>query len=183
MVVETTYLDSALKNNKLIEKPSLLHDRDTEEKYGFKLSESLERAEDNQHNLLRGWTIFVTKDVNGGFETYKDIITLNGGQAMMYAGRTGVTIPKRRLRDDPEAGSESQHQGGDEEFDYVYLVSGDSEVDIKLWKQFRDLAKKQDLEARIVKNDWLLHLAMAQQIEWKEKFELDESDVMSQREG
>jgi hypothetical protein len=183
MVVETTYLDSALKNNKLIEKPSLLHDRDTEEKYGFKLSESLKRAEDNQHNLLRGWTIFVTKDVNGGFDTYKDIITLNGGQAMMYAGRTGVTIPKRRLRDDPDAGSESQHQGGDEEFDYVYLVSGDSEVDIKLWKQFRDLAKKQDLEARIVKNDWLLHLAMAQQIEWKEKFELDEREVMSQREG
>ena len=183
MVVDTSYLDAALKHDKLIEDPRLLDDRETEEKYGFNLSEALARAEDNQRKLLRGWSIYVTKDIGGGFDTYKDIITLNGGQALMYAGRTGLTIPKRRLQDDPDAGSESQHQGGDEEFDFVYLVSGTSEAEVKLWKQFRDLAKKQDLEARIVRNDWLLYQAMSQQIEWKEKFRLDESDAMSQREG
>ena len=183
MVVDTSYLDTALKHNKLIEDPPLIEDRETEEKYGFSLSEALARAEDNQGKLLRGWTIYVTKDINGGFDTYKDIINLNGGQALMYAGRTGLTIPKRRLRDDPEAGSESQHQGGDAEFDYVYLMSGVSEAEVKLWKQFRDLAEKQDLEARIVRNDWLLHQAMSQKIEWKDKFRLDESEVVSQREG
>jgi hypothetical protein len=183
MVVDTSYLDAALKHNKLIEGPPLIEDRETEEKYGFNLSEALARAEDNQGRLLRGWTIYVTKDINGGFDTYKDIISLNGGQALMYAGRTGLTMPKRRLRDDPEAGSESQHQGGDAEFDYVYLMSGVSEAEVKLWKQFRDLAKKQDLEARIVRNDWLLYQTMSQKIEWKDKFRLDESEIMSQREG
>ena len=183
MVFDSTYLDYALKHNELIDEPSLLHDPETEEKYDFNLADSLARAEDNQGKLLRGWSIFVTKDVKGGFDTYKDIITANGGQALLYAGRTGVNIPKRRLRNDPEAGSESQHQGGDEEFDYVYLVSGDSEADVKLWKPFRDLAEKQGLAARIVKNDWLLHVAMSQRIEWRSKFELDESQVLSQREG
>lgn len=181
MVVDTTYLDSALKNNHLIEDPPLLEDPEMEEEKGFKLSEALARAEDNKHNLLRGWSIFITKDIKGGYDTYKDIVNVNGGQPLLYTGRTGVHIPKRRLRDDPEGGTESQHQGGDDEFDYAYLITGDSEADAKLWRPFRELAKKQDLEARIVKNDWLIHLAMAQQIEWKDEFVMDESQVASQR--
>ena len=90
----------------------------------------------------------------------------------MYQGRTGTTIPKRRLRDDPSAGGESQHQGGDDEFDCVYLVSGSSDSEQKLWKTFTDMAAKQDLEARIVKADWLLHAAMSQQITWNDMWEL-----------
>lgn len=183
LVVDTKYLDSALKQNKLPEKPSLLQDRDAEERLGFKLVEALERAEVNQRKLLRGWSIFVTKDIQGGFETYKEIITLNGGDAFMYAGRTGLTIPKRRLRDDPDAGSESQHQGGDDEYDCVYLVSGISDPEVKLWKQFSTLAEKQDLQARIVKSDWLLNAAMSQQVTWDEKWALDEATVLSQRKG
>jgi len=96
---------------------------------------------------------------------------------MMYQGRTGTTIPKRRLKDDPSAGGESQHQGGDEEYDHVYLVSGTSEPEQKLWKSFAELAAKQDLEARIVKSDWLLHAAMSQQITWKDMWELKDGAV------
>ena len=183
LVVDTTYLDTALKQNKLLEDPPLLRDREAEERWNFSLSEALDRAEVNQRKLLRGWTIFVTKDVKGGFDTYKDIITLNGGVAMMYAGRTGVSIPKPRLRNDPEAGSESQNQGGDDEFDYTYLVSNESEAEVKLWTPFRDLARKQGFEARIVHTDWLLHAAMSQEVEWDEKWALDEASVMDEREG
>ncbi|KAK6391056.1 hypothetical protein LTR65_004813 [Meristemomyces frigidus] len=183
LVVDTKYLDSALKQNKLMERPSLLHDRDAEERLGFKLTDALGRAKVNQRKLLRGWSIFIAKDIAGGFETYKEIITLNGGDAYLYAGRTGLTLPKRRLRDDPDAGSESQHQGGDEEFDYVYLVSGMTDPEVKLWKQFRSTAEKQDLEARIVRTDWLLNAAMSQQVTWDEKWELDEATVLSQRKG
>lgn len=183
LVINTKYLDTALKQNKLAENPSLLQDRDTEEKNGFKLADALDRARINQHKLLRGWTIFVTKEVRGGFDTYKDIITLNGGAAMMYAGRTGLAITKRRLHDDPEADSESQHQGGDDEFDYAYLVSGITEPEVKLWKAFRDLAKKQGLEARVVHQDWLLNAAMSQEVKWNEKWALDEDAIVSQRRG
>lgn len=181
LVVDIKYLDTALKQNKLAESPALLKDRDTEERFGFKLADALERAKVNQRKLLRGWSVFVTKDIPGGFDTYKEIITLNGGDAYLYAGRTGLTLPKRRLRNDPDAGSESQHQGGDEEFDFVYLVSGMSDPEVKCWKQFHSTAEKQDLQARIVKTDWLLNAAMSQQILWDEKWALDEANVVSQR--
>jgi hypothetical protein len=172
LVVDTTYLDAALKQKKLMENPAILQDRDAEKRMGLNLANALGRAKINDHKLFRGWSIFVTRDIPGTFETFKSIITLNGGQAMMYQGRTGTTIPKRRLRDDPSAGGESQHQGGDDEYDCVYLVSGSSDAEQKQWKSFTDLAAKQDLEARIVKADWLLHAAMSQQITWKDMWEL-----------
>lgn len=185
MVVNTKFLDVALKQKTLIENPPPLEDRETEERMGFKLADALERAKINDRKLLRGWSIFVTKEVNGGFDTYNDIITVNGGKALVYAGRTGLTLPKRRIRpeDDEDAGAESQHQGGDEEFDYVYLISGKMEPEVKLWKTFKALAEKQGLQARIVDTDWLLDAAMSQQITWKEKWLLDEGAVMSQRNG
>ena len=165
LVVDTSYLDYALKQKKLKDSPSILQDREAEDRLGFKLSEALERARINDRHLLRGWQIYVTKDVAPSFDTYKDIITLNGGLACLYSGRTGLTLPKRRLQDDPEAGEESQH-----EFDYVYLVSGVTAPEKKLWKSFRDLAKKQELKARVVKNDWLLHATMAQEIQWRDEW-------------
>jgi hypothetical protein len=174
LVVDTKYLDAALKQRKLVENPAILQDRDAEKRMGLNLIDSLERAKINEHKLFRGWTVFVTRDIPGTFDTFKSIITLNGGQAMMYQGRTGTTIPKRRLRNDPSAGDESQHQGGDAEYDCVYLVSGTSEPEQKLWKSFAEMAAKQDLDARIVKADWLLHAAMSQQITWDEVWELND---------
>ena len=174
-VVDTSYLDTALADNELIEYPSLLDDSEYEERNNFSLAESLERAKINQGKLFRGWTVFVTKDVNGGFDTYKDIVSLNGGSAMMYAGRTGVILPRRRLENDPDAGAESQHQGGRDEFDFVYLVSGTSDKEMKHWKTFRELAKKQDLQPRIVSTDWLLTAAMRQEITWNAEWEWEET--------
>jgi hypothetical protein len=168
-VVDMTYLETALKG-KLIKTPDLLHDREGEERMGFRLKDALQRAQENQGKLLRGWSIFVTKDVNGGFETFKEIVTVNGGAAFLYQGRTGMQLPKRRLRDDPQSGEESQNQGGAEEFDYVYLVSGNSENDQKLWRNFRNVAHKQGVEARIVTTDWLLNAAMTQKITFNEKW-------------
>ncbi|EGP91732.1 uncharacterized protein MYCGRDRAFT_67446 [Zymoseptoria tritici IPO323] len=183
LVVDTTFLDSALKHKKLAADPPMLKDREGEQRLGYKLADALERAKHNNRKLFRGWSIFVTKDVNGGFDTYKDIITLNGGVALLYTGRTGITLPKRQERNDPESGQESQNQGGDDEFDYVYLVSGGSEAEVKLWKTFRDTIGKQQLKARIVQPDWLLHAAMTQQIIWKDSYSLDEGSMMSQRSG
>ncbi|KAK5137362.1 hypothetical protein LTR08_008940 [Meristemomyces frigidus] len=184
LVVDSKYLDNALKQNKLMDKPALLQDRDTEERFGFKLTEALARAKINDRKLLRGWSIFVAKDIQGGFDTFKEIITLNGGDAYNYAARTGLKMAKRRTaRDDPEAGQESQHQGGEEEDDFVYLVSGKSEAEAKLWKHFRAIAEENGLQARIASTDWLLNAAMSQQVRWEEKWALDETAVLSQRNG
>ncbi|WPG99757.1 Hypothetical protein R9X50_00257600 [Acrodontium crateriforme] len=173
VVVDTKYLDTALKQDKLIEKPKPLQDRDTEGRFGFKLCESLERARVNSHKLLSGWTIYVTEGINGGFETFEEIIKVNGGVALLYAGRTGLNV-QRRMRD-PDAGSESQHQGDDDEYNFIYLVSGESDKDTRYWKTFRDMIDKTGLQSRIVSSDWLLNAAMAQQIRWDPKWELREA--------
>ncbi|GAM83583.1 hypothetical protein ANO11243_015710 [Dothideomycetidae sp. 11243] len=176
-IVNTGYLDYALKHRELQDTAAYgLQDREMESKWGINLAESLLRAKDNNHKLLRGWTLYVTDKVGGGFETFKDIIEANGGTAIPYKGRTGVQLPRRRLKleDDPEAGLESQNQGGNEETDYVYLISGTADEEVKIWPTFRKLAEKQGLEARIVKTDWVLNCAMAQRVEWDEQWELSE---------
>lgn len=181
LVVDIKYLDVALSEKKLVENPSLLKDPESEERFGFKLSESLERAKVNDRKLLQGWSIFVTEQIPGGFETFDDIIKMNGGAPMKYKARVGVKIDKYPGKGDPKAGPEIRNQGGDDEHKYVYLVSGTSNEEVKLWKPFRDLAAKQDLEARIVKSDWLLNAAMSQQIRWDDKWLLDEETTSSKR--
>ncbi|PSK45311.1 BRCT-containing protein 1 [Elsinoe australis] len=179
-IVDKGYLDYVLFNKSLPSSGNYhLIDSQGEKRLGFQLHHALYRARENDHRLLRGWTIYVTDKVNGGYETYANIITANGGKAVPYRGRTGVTIPKRRLRPDEDggAGAESQNQGGDEEVDYVYLVSGTEDEEVKMWTLFRNLAEKQGLEARIVKTDWLLNLAMAQKVQWSGKWELKEDQV------
>ncbi|PPJ55807.1 hypothetical protein CBER1_01592 [Cercospora berteroae] len=172
LVVHTSFLDAALEKKKLTEDPPMLKDRDGEERLGFKLAESLDRAKQNQHKLFAGWSIYVTKDIKGGFDTYKDIITLNGGVALMYQGRTGISLATRRSRTDPAAGTESQNQGHDDEFNCVYLVSGETAAETKLWTAFRKEAEKHDLEARIVTSDWVLNAALSQQIVNRDKYHL-----------
>ena len=181
LVVDTKYLDTALKQHKLLDNPSQLRDPDGEKQFGFKLADALERAKANKRELLDGWHIYVTKDITGGFGTYKDIVSVNGGWAYPYQGRTGLTIPKRRLRDDADNSGEQEDADGP--FDYVYLVSGIAEPEVKLWKPFRVLVEKQGLRTRVVKSDWLLNAAMCQEIQWDEKWELDEEKVLSQRKG
>ncbi|KAG8625891.1 hypothetical protein KVT40_006292 [Elsinoe batatas] len=180
-IVHTRYLDYVLKH-KLLPADVVdyrLEDKEGEARLGITLNNAQIRASDNNHRLLRGWTIYVTDKVNGGYETYADIITTNGGKSVPYRGRSGVTVPKRRLlyNDDPEAGAESQNQGGDIETDFVYLVSGTSDEEVKMWPLFRKLADKYSLEARIVKTDWLLNLAMEQRVMWDERFEQAEENV------
>lgn len=180
-VVHTRYLDYVLKHKSLPEdlQEYRLEDKEGEARLGVNLQEAQLRAKDNNHKLLRGWTIYVTDKVNGGYETYADIISTNGGKPVPYRGRSGVTVPKRRLLfdQDPEAGPESQNQGGDVETDYVYLVSGQTDDEVKMWPLFRRLAEKYDLEGRIVKTDWLLNLAMEQKVLWDERWEQNEGDV------
>ena len=65
----------------------------------------------------------------------------------------------------------------------MYLVSGKTEPEIKLWKTFRSLAEKQDLQARVVDTNWLLGAAMSQEIKWDPQWEFDENAVISQRNG
>ncbi|QIX02079.1 hypothetical protein AMS68_007596 [Peltaster fructicola] len=171
LVVNSAYLDTALDKGELMTTPPALTDKAAERLYDFKLSEALGRAKVNDHKLFRGWDIFVSDHLVGGFDTYKEIISANGGNALAFrGGRRGMTL-KRRIADDPEAGQESQNQGGDDELNYAYLVAGDSEEEKALWQQFQELSTKQNLQARVVKADWLLLAALTQQIRYDAKWD------------
>jgi hypothetical protein len=178
-VVNISYLDTALSTNRLPDIDSyLLEDDEAEERLGFRMDEALERGEMNANRLLHGWTIFVTEKVSGKFETYKEIISINGGTAVPYKGRANVISgPRLPPSEDTDAGAEVENQGGDEELDRVYLVSSTSDEEVKLWEKFETEAKKKGLEPRIVKTDWLINLAMSQRVEWDEKWELKEELV------
>ncbi|KAL9076001.1 MAG: hypothetical protein Q9157_003828 [Trypethelium eluteriae] len=172
LVVHTSFLDYCIKHDS--PPPTASHalgnDRDTKERFGFHISKVIGRAKMNQRRLLRGWTIFCTEAVNGGFDTYKEIVSLNGGQCFLWKGRESVNVTKRKPL--PDAGDESQNQGGEEEEDVLYLISGTGKNETVLWGKFRALAEKHDMRPRIVKPDWLLSCAMAQQVEWNEEYDL-----------
>lgn len=173
LVVDSKYLDTVLKQNKLPAQPSLLSDRDGEERMGFRIDDALKRAEVNKHKLFRGWNIYITKDIPGTFDTFKNIVTLNGGDAFMYQGRTALK-KRSKEQDETKAGEERENQGGDDEYGHVYLVSGISGPEQKVWKSFREAAVEEGVEPRIVKADWLLNAAMSQRVAWKDMWELKE---------
>jgi hypothetical protein len=178
-LVSTTYLDAALKNNKLPPpEKHLLEARDFEEANGFRMSEAMSRAKQNKHRLLKDWTIFCTQNVAGGFDTYKDIIEANGGKCAMWKGRTTSITASKRPKD--PATDESQNQTQDEG-DVLYLISDPDKREFAHWAKFRELAEKHDMIPRIVKTEWILCVAMAQYVHWKEEWELSEEKVKAMK--
>ncbi|KAF2189689.1 hypothetical protein K469DRAFT_658761 [Zopfia rhizophila CBS 207.26] len=178
-LVSTSYLDSALKNNKLPppEKHPLL-DREFEKTHGIRLDEALERAKQNKKHLLKNWTIFVTEAVSGGYETFRDIIEANGGQCSMWKGRTtNVTASKRTI----DASNEVSQNQEEDEGDVLYLVSEKKKQEFPLWKKFREMAEKHDMIPRIVTTEWLLFVAMAQYVHFDSKWELNEKVVNAEK--
>lgn len=184
-VVNSDYLDYllSLKTPDIKRSPATnaIKDRDFENKFGMRLDESLARAKTNKGRLLRGWTVFLTEKITGGFETWKEIVEINGGIALMYRGRTGFTFPKPRLppSQDPDAGPEAANQSAsaDDDVDLVYLVSGTEDEEVKLWKVFRSQVEKQGLRPRIVSTEWVLHTCMSQHVQWDAKWKYSEETV------
>lgn len=161
-IVSTAFLDHCLENKEV---PDLdeyeLVDEEGEAKIGFELAESIELAKENKRRLLKGWQIFVTEKITGGFQTYKDIIEVNGGTCCMFKAKTNMGVAKNKL--DGQS---------DEE---LFLVSGMSTEERKLWEPFKAMARKAEMVPRIVRSDWLLNVTMAQKIHWDDDWEYSQS--------
>lgn len=179
-VVSTSYLDDALRQESLPDPEDYpLVDKESEDKWDFRLSDSLARASVNKRRLLKGWTIFCTEAVTGGWETFRDIITANGGNCCLWKGRGSMSVSRRSI--DVQA-EESQNQKEDEG-DVLYLISEPEWKETTLWSKFRDLAKKHDMIPRIVRADWILYVCMAQVVAWDPAWELSEEalDAMAKK--
>ncbi|EHK96856.1 putative BRCT-containing protein 1 [Glarea lozoyensis 74030] len=134
----------------------VLKDTANEKKFGLKLKDVVQRAKANKRSLLRPVPIYCTKDIPNGPETYKEIVEANGGHFALY---TGKPVIRKINPEEDDAGGEP-----------VYLVSGDKPSERRLWTSFIEMAEAGNMEPRIVTTDWLLDVAMSQQLKWDEKY-------------
>ena len=148
-----------------------MRDADYEQRSGYSIDDALTRAKENKGLLLRGFSIYCTEGVHGGFDTYKAITEANGGKCFLYRARAGVNQTLRAGSAESPSDAES-----DEPLD-VFLLSSTTPEDAKLWSRFRQMVEANGKTPRIVRHDWLLTLALSQQIEPNDSFQLTEMDV------
>lgn len=172
IILSTTFVDDCLSQNTLLEPEDyLLQDTEAEKRMGFKISDALARAKSNEGQLLRGYSIHCTESIHGGFETYKSIVEVNGGKCLMYRARAGSTATLRAGLDKDNDGSEAETSG------YVYLISGTNPEEAKLWPRFRQMIEGTGKIPLVVRQDWMLDLALSQRHQWREFYELTDKDV------
>lgn len=107
-------------------------------------------------------SIFVTKDINGGYDTFEDIIKANGGQPFLFQGRPGAINSRRAASESEEEESEIEST--------LHLVRGDSTAEAKLGEKFLQMAEKAHWKAKVVTPDWLLNSALAQELKDEDSF-------------
>lgn len=155
-IVSTDFIDKCLEENEfLAPEDFLLQDKANEKRFHISLAESQKRAKENHNKLFEGRTIYCVETINGGFDTYKSIIEANGGQCNMYRGRPGTMVPSRRADSETSTAEEATQAE-------VVLISGQDQE--RLWSKFRQMAEGSRKIPRIVRSEWLIESAMAQEI-------------------
>lgn len=172
VILSTKFVDDCLSQNQSPEPGNyLLQDTENEKKMGFKLSESLVRAKSNKGHLLQGYSIFCIESIHGGFETYRSIVEVNGGKCLLYRARAGTIAA---LRADPDEETDSLEAGSS---GYVYLISGTTPEEAKLWPKFRQMIEGMGKSPLVVRHDWILDLALSQKHQWRDVYPLTDKDV------
>jgi hypothetical protein len=136
----------------------ILKDKENEKRFGLKLETSIQRAQENRGQLLSGIPVYCTAGIKNGTESYQAIAEANGAIFMVYGPRSGSTIRPTNPEDD-ELGPEP-----------VYLLSTSTPEEKKLWKKFEDMARRGNMEPRVVASDWLLDVVMKQEVSFDEKY-------------
>jgi hypothetical protein len=173
--ISLDYVTECLEQNQPLD-PSYfpLVDRNAERRLGFALEEARLRAQANKHRLLHGYHICCMESIRGGFDAFKSIVEANGGVCTLFRGRFSMNENRPRTYGEESDNGESKPETND-----VYLLSGASPDQVKLWPRFRQLAKDIGKSPRIVQVNWLLDIAMSQEICWKDEYELSEKMIDS----
>lgn len=79
-------LDSPLYRS--AEEDYLLRDPENEQKYGFKLSEALQRAKASGGKLFAGKAFYVTPKVPTDAKLLKNVVTAGGGQVRLQINQS-----------------------------------------------------------------------------------------------
>lgn len=169
VVLNSNYVEQCLASDKMLNPEDFLLQESVEDlARGYKLAESRERAKQNKGRLLGGYTIWCTENVHGGFDAYKNIITVNGGTCLLYRARP-TSIAAAAQTGTADAGNDGTDSSTPS--DYLYLVSSHQAEDAKLWPKFRQMVQDRGKIPRIVRSDWVLDMAIRQEILWKDDYE------------
>ncbi|KAG9254638.1 uncharacterized protein F5Z01DRAFT_83660 [Emericellopsis atlantica] len=159
-VINSAFIEEALETGNLPDpKNFILKDAKYEKEHKVKLDQSVIRAKANKGRLLRGVPVYCTDSISHGPETYQTIAQANGAIWLVYRARSGTTIKPTTAEEDGGAPP-----------DPVYLLSTANPAERQLWPRFREMAKKGNMEPRIVAPQWLLDVAMAQENRFDDQF-------------
>jgi Regulator of Ty1 transposition protein 107 BRCT domain len=157
-IISTDFISKCIEKNKLLDPEDfLLQDKANEKRFHISLAQSQKRARENRNKLFEGQTIYCVENIHGGFDTYKSIIEANGGRCNMYRGRPGTMVPSRRA-DGEDSTMDDSFQAE------VILISGPDKDQARVWPRFRQMAEGSRKIPRIVRSEWLIESAMAQEI-------------------
>ena len=159
-VLSSSFVDKALELGNIPEtQEHILHDDEAEEQYNFDLSRSIARARSNKGRLLAEVPIYCTEKLRNGPDSYRQIAEANGALFKIYRARSAASIKPTTAEEDGYRPPEP-----------VYLLSCDSADERQMWPRFVEMAENGHMEARIVAADWLLDVAMAQEVRFDKKY-------------
>jgi hypothetical protein len=173
VIMSTEFVDSCLEQDELLDpKDFPLVDKIAESKFHISLAKSLGNAKKNKNKLLRGFRVYCVEDIRGGFEAFKSIVEANGGECLLFRGRLALNNTSRREESDDE---DEEMQDDEPARSEAFLLSGAERKHSRLWPRFRQLAGDVKRTPRIVRVDWLLDMAMSQELRAADEYELNES--------
>lgn len=153
-VLDSSFIDECLDTGKVPNPRSyMLKDKENEKKLGITLPKVIARARANRGRLLWQVPIYCTAEIKNGVENYRIIAEANGAIFKVYRARSGTTIRPTTAEEDGGADPEP-----------VYLLSSGSAAERQLWPRFEEMARNGNMEPRIVASDWLLDVAMKQEL-------------------
>ena len=159
-VIDSTFIDACLDRGKVPDVQSyMLKDKENEEAIGFSIQKATARARANRGRLLWNVPVYCTAEIKNGPESYRIIAEANGAIFKIYRARGGSTIKP----------TTAEEEGGAAP-DPVYLLSSTSEAERQLWPRFEEMAARGNMEPRIVVADWLLDVAMKQELSFDRKY-------------
>ncbi|KAF5708613.1 hypothetical protein FMUND_10525 [Fusarium mundagurra] len=158
-VISSTFVDQTLDKGTLLDvEDFILKDKEAVKRHNMVLETSVARTKANRGKLLVGVPIYCTEKTRNDPDNYKAIAEANSAIFNIYRARNGTTIRPT-----------TAEEGGNAPPEPVYLLSSTRPDEKPLWEKFCDMAYKANMEPRIVPPDWLLDVAMAQQVRFDKK--------------
>ncbi|KAJ5732689.1 hypothetical protein N7493_004170 [Penicillium malachiteum] len=174
-IVSTDFITECLKQDELLNPAEFpLVDKAAETKFGFSMVKAIGNAKDNKNKLLKGFRIYCVDDIRGGFDAFKSIVEANGGECLLFRGRLALTNPSRREESDDDDSDMEDNESGRHD---VFLLSSAESKHARLWPRFRQVAGDIKRTPRIVRVDWLLDMAMSQELKGVDEYELTEEMI------